>query len=77
MITRTLVALQVPVSTLHGVKISGFNGVMLLMDKHVLIDNVVSVVSSSISRVCQPVFEDACRGRVCVGTFVGVSVRVL
>jgi len=43
-------------------------GVVLL--DNVFVDRKAHVVTSSISRICQPSLQDAHRGRVCVLAFI-------
>jgi len=55
----------------------GFNGAMLLMVSDVPVDSETPVVNSSISRFAGPTrfFGGAQRDRVCVCTFIEVSVH--
>ena len=57
--------------------ISGFNGTILSVVGDVPVDSKTRVVTSSISRIAGPTqfFGGAHRGRVCVHTFIEVSVR--
>ena len=45
-------------------------GVVLSVIDDVSVDREASVVTSSISRICQPSLQDAHRGRVCVLAFI-------
>ena len=56
--------------------ISGFNGTVLLVVGNVFIDNDASVVTLSISSrgFVSPVFSGAHKDKVCVRTFIVVSV---
>ena len=47
------------------------------MVSDILVDNEAHVVISSISRIAGSVLDDAYRGRVCIRTFIGVSVFAL
>ena len=51
-----------------------FNGVTLSVVCDVLVYSKVPLVVSSILRICQPVCEDAHRGRDCVCAFIGLIV---
>ena len=61
-----------------GANILGFNGVVLSVGGDVPVDTeVVMVTSSIISKICQPVFKNAHKDKICVCAFIGVSVRAV
>ena len=55
-----------------GANILEFNRIVHSVVGDVSVDREASVVTSSISRICGSVFEDAHKGRVCVHVFIGV-----
>lgn len=64
MVIRTIVAHQVLGLTLSGSKYCRIKGVVLPVRGEVPVDSETLVVTSSISRFADPVFEDAHRGSV-------------
>ena len=60
-----------------GANIPGFNGFMLSVVGDAPVDSEASVMVSSISGICRPVFGGAHRGRVGVRVFIGMSVHAL
>jgi hypothetical protein len=62
---------------LVGAIFSRFNGAVLLAVDDIFVDSEMPEVTSLMSRVIGSVFEDGHMDRVCVRTFIRVSVYAL